>query len=118
MLNIVAISGSLQKHSCHTGILRALVAHQHKLLKIEIVPINEFPLFSEDIETAGIPECVKSVADKVKAADGLIVAIPENNYMVSAPMKNAYDWLSRGGEKSSVYHKPVAFVSTTTEGGT
>lgn len=116
-MKIVAISGSLQKASCNTGILRALVGHNHKALNIEIVDIHEIPLFSEDIEKNGVPESVKKVADKVRAADGLIFAVPENNYSVSAPMKNAYDWLSRGGDKAPVYQKPVAFVSTGVKGG-
>jgi chromate reductase len=76
MLNIVAISGSLQKASCNTGILRSLVGHHHKGLNIEIVDIHEIPLFSEDVEKAAVPESVKRVADKVRAADGLIFAIP------------------------------------------
>ena len=117
MLNIVAISGSLQKASCHSGILRALVEHKHKALNIEIVSIEGFPLFSEDIERDEVPEVVKKVAEKVKKADGIIFAVPEYNFCVSAPLKNAYDWLSRGGEKACVYLKPVAFVSTATGGG-
>lgn len=60
---------------------------------------------------------MKVIADKVRAAEGLILAVPENNGSVSAPIKNIYDWLSRGGEKSSVYKKPVAFVSTGGYGG-
>lgn len=63
-----------------------------------------------------MPDSVKRVADKVRAADGLIFAIPENNYSVSAPLKNIYDWLSRGGDKAAVYQKPVAFVSTGAKG--
>ena len=117
MLNIVAISGSLQKASTNTGILRAIVAHKHKLLNIEIVSIADFPLFSEDLERVGTPEVVKKVADKVKAADGLIFATPEYNHCVAAPLKNAYDWLSRGGDKAAVYQKPVAFVSAGLTGG-
>ena len=117
MLNIVAVSGSLQKASCNTGLLRTLVAHNHKLINIDVVSIADFPLFSEDIEKVGVPEAVKKVADKVRAADGIIFAIPEYNASVSSPLKNAYDWLSRGGDKAAVYQKPVAFVSAGLNGG-
>jgi len=53
----------------------------------------------------------------VVAADGLIFAIPENNFSISAALKNAYDWLSRGGAKAPVHQKAVAFVSTGGQGG-
>lgn len=76
MLNIVAISGSLRKDSCNTGILRALVAANHKGLHIEIVPIDGVPLFNEDIEKVGVPANVQAIIDKVRAADGLIFAVP------------------------------------------
>jgi len=117
MLNIVAISGSLQKASTNTGVLRSLVAHKHKALNIEILSIADFPLYSEDIERLGVPEAVKKVAEKVKAADGIIFAVTEYNNCVSAPLKNAYDWLSRGGDKAVVYQKPVGFVSAGLNGG-
>lgn len=117
MLKIIAISGSLQKASCNSGIVRALIDLHNKEIQIDFVDIHGFPLFSEDIEKQGVPEAVKKVADKVKAADGLIFAVPENNYSVSAALKNAYDWLSRGGDKCAVYKKPVAFVSTGGQGG-
>lgn len=117
MSKIVAISGSLQKASCNTGILRAIVELKHKALHIEIVPISEVPLFNEDTERVGVPESVKKIADLVRAADGILFAVPENNASVPAALKNVYDWLSRGGEKSAVYQKPVAFVSAGVQGG-
>lgn len=117
MLRIVALSGSLQKASCNTGVIRALINLHHKDLDINLVDIHGIPLFDEDIEKKGVPAAVKEVADKVRAADGLIFAVPENNYSVSAPIKNTYDWLSRGGDKASVYQKPVSFVSAAAKGG-
>mgnify|MGYP003496241066 CR=1 FL=1 len=35
---------------------------------------------------------------------------------MSAPLKNAYDWLSRGGRNSSVYKKPLAQLGTGVRG--
>ena len=81
------------------------------------MPIGDFPLSNEDIEKEGVPAPINSAADKARAADGLIFAVPENNFSTSAAMKNAYDWLSRGGKKSAIYEKPVAFVSTGGQGG-
>ena len=36
---------------------------------------------------------------------------------MSAPAKNVYDWLSRGGENSAVYKKPMAQLGTGVNGG-
>lgn len=37
---------------------------------------------------------------------------------MSAPLKNAYDWLSRGGENAAVYKKPAAQFGTGVGGAT
>ena len=75
-MKIVAISGSLQKASCNTGILRELIGLKHKELNIDITDIHGVPLFYEDIERKGVPTAVQEIANKIRACDGLIFAIP------------------------------------------
>lgn len=50
MVKIVAISGSLQKASCHSGIIRALINLHTEGVTIDFVDIHDVPLFNEDIE--------------------------------------------------------------------
>ena len=92
---VIAISGSLQKASTNTGLLRACLELKNPDLDIEILDISEFPHLNPDlIENGKFPNHVQQAREKVIKADAVLFAIPEYNYRVSAALKNAYDWLS------------------------
>ena len=67
------------------------------------------PLFDEDLEAQGLPPEVTRLKDQIKTADAVVIACPEYNKAPSGVLKNALDWLSRGGAPWS--GKPVAIVS-------
>ena len=93
-MNVVAISGSLRKASYNTALLRAA----QKLapdLNIEILEIGNLPLFNQDLEDSHFPEEVHVLRARIKAADGVLVAVPEFNRAPAAPLKNFLDWSSR-----------------------
>jgi len=69
------------------------------------------PLFDEDLEARGMPDAVTRLKDLVKAADAVVIACPEYNKAPPGVLKNALDWLSRGGQPWT--DKPVAIVSAT-----
>ncbi|AUC53724.1 NADPH-dependent FMN reductase [Sagittula sp. P11] len=70
-----------------------------------------FPLYDADIENGpGIPEEVQQAADRIAAADAVIVASPEYNKGITGVLKNALDWISRT-EGNPWRDKPVALVS-------
>ncbi len=97
-MKIIAISGALRKSSTNTGLLRALADLAPKSVEIEIATLHGIPLYDGDLETAqGKPETVKALDARIRAADGVIVATPEYNFSVPGVLKNATDWLSRGG---------------------
>lgn len=98
MTKLLGISGALRKASTNTGLLRALqeMAPQH--VSLDIATLHGIPLFDEDDEAArGKPEAVKALDARVRAADGIVIACPEYNFSVPGVLKNATDWLSRGG---------------------
>ncbi|MFU1806244.1 NADPH-dependent FMN reductase, partial [Enterococcus faecium] len=43
-----------------------------------------------------LPEIVKTVAEKIEAADGVIISTPEYDHAVPASLMNALSWLSYG----------------------
>lgn len=56
----------------------------------------DIPLYDQDLEDAsGIPEKALALRDRMKAADGFLVACPEYNGTLSGAMKNAIDWATR-----------------------
>lgn len=67
------------------------------------------PLFDEDLEAQGMPPEVTRLKDQIKAADAVVIACPEYNKAPPGVLKNALDWLSRGGAPWT--GKPVAIVS-------
>ncbi|WP_398573477.1 NADPH-dependent FMN reductase, partial [Staphylococcus epidermidis] len=41
---------------------------------------------------------VKEFKDNVKDSDAVLFAVPEYNFSIPGALKNAIDWLSRGGD--------------------
>ncbi len=97
-MKLLGISGSLRKASTNTGLLRTLSDVAPDDVKIEIATLHGIPVYDGDDEKAsGKPEVVKLLDQKIRAADGVIIATPEYNFSIPGGLKNASDWLSRGG---------------------
>lgn len=97
-MKLLGISGALRKASTNTGLLRALQAMLPEDVALDIATLHGIPLYDGDDEAAtGKPEAVKTLDAKIRAADGIVIACPEYNFSVPGVLKNATDWLSRGG---------------------
>lgn len=92
---ILAISGSLRKGSYNTAALRAAQELAPAGVTVEIADISDIPMYNDDIRNVGYPAEVQRLRAQIAAADALLFAIPEYNYAVSSPLKNAFDWVSR-----------------------
>jgi chromate reductase len=104
---IVAISGSIRKGSFNTAILETLAAEIADRATVEILPLNDIPLYDQDLDNATPPAAVATLRAKIGAADGVIILSPEYNYGVSGVLKNALDWASRPYAKSTLIGKPI-----------
>jgi chromate reductase len=94
-MRIIGISGALRKASTNTGLLRALAAMAPEGITIEVHTLHGIPLFNEDeIAAHGTPTLVLALADRIRSADGIIIATPEYQFSVPGVLKNATDWLS------------------------
>ena len=97
-MKILAITGALRKDSYNTQLLRAVQELAPKEMEIELVTLHGIPLYDGDEEDKhGVPAIVKALQEKVRQADGIIIATPEYNFSVPGVLKNATDWLSRSG---------------------
>lgn len=99
--NVVVICGSLRQKSLNKGLLKAITQSGHPKFNFIYGDISNFVIFDEDIEARGIPSDVKTLRRQVHDADAVLFGLPEYNFSISAPMKNAYDWLSREYANSS-----------------
>ena len=115
-LVILGIAGSLRALSYNRGLLRAAVELAPAGVRVEVADIGALPLFNEDLRAAGDPAPVVTLKDAARRADALLLACPEYNFSVSAPLKNAIDWLSRPALESPIRHKPVAIMGASTGG--
>ncbi|MFA5121396.1 NADPH-dependent FMN reductase [Zavarzinia sp.] len=98
MTKILGISGSLRRGSFNTALLHAVGQHLPEGVTLEIATLHGVPLYDGDLESAeGIPSAVAALAEKIQAADGVILSTPEYNNGIPGVFKNAIDWLSRGG---------------------
>ncbi len=108
-MRIVAISGSLRKGSFNTAALRAAKELAPGGMTIEIDDISAVPLYNEDVRAQGFPAVVADLRQRVKEADGVLLASPEYNYSVSGVLKNTIDWISRPPEQP-FDGKPIALI--------
>ena len=106
-LKLVGICGSLRRDSWNRKLLGAArdafgpARYSEGDLRL--------PLFDEDLEAQGIPPEVTTLKTLIAEADAVVIACPEYNKAPPGVLKNALDWLSRGG--APWRDKPVAIVS-------
>jgi NAD(P)H-dependent FMN reductase len=59
---------------------------------------NDFPMpvYDGDLESSsGVPEGAQKLAEKIAAAQALVISTPEYNGSIPGAFKNAIDWVSR-----------------------
>ncbi|WJX30765.1 hypothetical protein P8452_19267 [Trifolium repens] len=81
------------------GLIRSAIELSKSVVEgveVEYVDISKLPLLNTDLEKEGTyPAEVEAFRQKILEADSVLFASPENNYSLSAPLKNALDWGSR-----------------------
>jgi NAD(P)H-dependent FMN reductase len=87
--------------------------------QMQIVPIEEIPLYSADIEAeSGIPVAVTRAKAALADAHGLVIATPEYNGGIPGVAKNAIDWMSRPSDDiGRVFHGKWVALMGATPGG-
>lgn len=112
-VHILAFAGSLRAKSHNRGLLAAAQELAPPEMSIEEFDLSPIPLYNHDIFQAGMPEPVQIFAERIIAADALLIATPEYNYSISGVLKNAIDWVSRPGpnrEPAPIYGKTAAVM--------
>jgi chromate reductase len=112
-VKLLGFSGSLREGAYSAAILRTLKEKAAGKAEIEIFPLNDIPLYNEDLDHDGTrPEAVEKWKAAIGAAPGLIIISPEYNYGMTGVLKNAIDWASRPGYNSVLKDKPIMLVGS------
>lgn len=116
-MKIVAISGSLRKHSSNAALLRAVRRVAPAGVSIELYEgLDRLPHFNPDLDLEGQPPPASAAELRALliASDGVVVSSPEYAHGVPGALKNLLDWLVSTGELA---HKPVALLNASPSGG-
>ncbi len=109
-LNIVGLCGSLRKASLNHAALRLAGELMPAGMTLDVLDWREVPVFDGDLFAQGLPPVVAALRERLRRADGVVVATPEYNFSVPGGLKNVLDWTSRGDDQPWA-HKPVAILS-------
>jgi chromate reductase, NAD(P)H dehydrogenase (quinone) len=105
---LLCLSGSLRRESYNTALLREAAATYGGAAEFGDLRL---PLYDGDAEReSGIPPKVAALADRIAAAEAVVLSSPEYNKMLSGVMKNALDWISRV-RPHPLAEKPVAVLA-------
>ena len=95
MLKLIAIVGTNSKRSTNRQLLQYMSKHFADKAEIELVEIKDIPMFNKPADR-NVPELVSEIAEKIDAADGVLIETPEYDHSIPAVLMNALAWLSYG----------------------
>ncbi|MDD9725855.1 NAD(P)H-dependent oxidoreductase [Roseovarius sp. SK2] len=116
-LNFATISGSLRKGSHSTSVADTLQDLVPEGVTVTRHDIADIPLYNEDIKDGDTaPQPVRDLAEKLAAADAIIVVSPEYNRGTSGVLKNTIDWMSK--EPNAPFSGKPTLIITQSPGAT
>lgn len=113
-MNIAIISASVRigRNSHRIALFFKKYIEENKLATVELLDLMEyqFPIFEERLKALKKPSTeVVQFAEKIKAADGVIIVTPEYNGGYPASLKNVIDLLYAEWKR-----KPIALATAST----
>jgi chromate reductase, NAD(P)H dehydrogenase (quinone) len=101
-IRILAFAGSARRESLNRKFLAVAAQSAREAgCEVTVVDLNEFslPLYHGDLEDkGGLPANAVTLIGLIKSHQGILVASPEYNSMVTPLLKNTIDWCTRGDD--------------------
>ncbi len=91
-MKFTAIVGTTSPKSHNRMLLEFMQAHFKHKAEIELLEINEVPMFNQD-NPSNHPALLE-INEKIIASDGVIIATPEYNHSIPSSLKSVLEWLS------------------------
>ncbi|MSQ52058.1 MAG: NAD(P)H-dependent oxidoreductase [Betaproteobacteria bacterium] len=110
--SILGLCGSFRAKSLNLAALKAAGEQMPAGMTMAIANFSDLPIYNQDVQDQGWPATLTRMRDAIAAADGLLIASPEYNWSLGAPLKNLIDWLSRLKDQP-LPNKPIAILSAT-----
>ena len=92
-MKLIGIVGTNSDQSTNRKLLQFIKKHFADKAEIEICEIKGLPAFNEPQDKTA-PVGIKALADKIEAADGVIISTPEYDHSIPAALKSVLEWLS------------------------
>ena len=108
-VKIAIIVGSLRKESINLKLARAVAKLGEAEFESTIAPINDLPLYDQDLEKQ-FPPAAEKLKTQIEQADAVLIVTPEYNRSMPGSLKNAIDWASRPYGKNAFAKKAVALI--------
>ena len=93
MLKLIGLVGTNSKRSTNRQLLQYMQKHFADKAEIELVEIKDIPIFNKPADKK-LPAIVTEIAEKIEAADGVIIGTPEYDHSIPASLMSALAWLS------------------------
>lgn len=106
-MNLVGIVGTNSDRSTNRKLLKFMAKHFADKAHIEVLEIKDLPAFNEP-EDKTAPAVVAAFSEKIAGADGVIIATPEYNHTIPAPLASALEWLAYTSR--ALVNKPTMIV--------
>lgn len=106
-MKFIGIVGSNAELSYNRKLLKFVQKHFKDQFDLEIFEIDDVPMFDQDEDWKKSFK-LRLLNNKIKRADGVIIATPEHNHTITAALKSALEWLSY--EVHPFDSKPVMII--------
>lgn len=106
-MKFVAIVGTNSGRSTNRKLLQFMAKHFADQAEIELIEIKVLPAFNEP-EDKLAPLAVAQFSEKILAADGVIIATPEYDHTIPAPLASALEWIAYTSR--ALINKPTMIV--------
>ena len=94
-MKLIGLVGANNAKSTNRKLLQYMQKHFEKEAEIELVEIADLPVFNKPADKK-VPAEVLAIAEKIEAAEGVIIGTPEYDHAIPAALANALAWLSYG----------------------
>ncbi|AVK60892.1 NADPH-dependent FMN reductase [Lactobacillus sp. CBA3605] len=106
-MKFIGIVGTNAVKSANRKLLQFMKTQFNAQVEIEVCEIRGLPAFNQP-ENRVAPAGITTLAAKIQAADGVIIATPEYDHTIPAPLKSVLEWLSY--TTRPLIDKPVMIV--------